>query len=255
MSREKADARRPRWRYRRIQQDRKRQPILGTVSCALLFHHMRGEQIQDPQLLRCRAVQRLDDRPLDGFHVLTPSCRDRLNLRRAEESRLICCAVSLCAPDQRAAEKRLAAVDDLIAQLAPPAPCVCLFRHPCGGFGALDGRGVDRLGLGRQPRTMQTLRKGKPAFSVQLPRPEHDFSQIEFHVKPSRLLFCRELAAGGVKLISRTVSRFAYPVPLLRRVLVSLSVLRPLSPCPLTLAIIARCATSCKMEYCTTFRY
>ena len=137
---------------------------------------MRGEQVYNPQLLLCRAVQRPYDRLLDGFHVLTPSRRDRLNLRRAEESRLICCAVSLCAPDQRAAENRLAAVDDLIAQLAPSAPRSDLFRHPCGGFGALDGRGVDRLGFGRQPRTMQTLRKGKPAFSVQLPRLEHDFS-------------------------------------------------------------------------------
>ena len=106
--------------YNRLQEnhspaDEKRQPILGTVSCALFFHQMRGEQIQDPQLLICRAVQQLDNCLLDGFHVLTPSRRDRLNLRRAEESRLICCAVSLCAPDQRAAEKRPAAVDDLIA--------------------------------------------------------------------------------------------------------------------------------------------
>ena len=69
---------------------------------------MRGEQVNDLQFLLCRAVQHLYDRLLDDFHVLTPSRHDRLDLRRAEESRLICCAVSLCAPDQRAAEKRLA---------------------------------------------------------------------------------------------------------------------------------------------------
>ena len=93
---------------------------------------MRDEQVYNLQLLICRAVQQLDNCLLDDFHVLTPSRHDRLDLRRAEESRLICCAVSLCAPDQRAAEKSLAAVDDLIAQLSPPAPCVRLFRHPCG---------------------------------------------------------------------------------------------------------------------------
>ena len=69
---------------------------------------MRGEQVYNLQLLLRRAVQQLDDCLLDDFHVLTPSRHDRLDLRRAEESRLICCAVSLCAPDQRAAEKRLA---------------------------------------------------------------------------------------------------------------------------------------------------
>ena len=128
MSREKAGARRPRWRYRRIRQDRKRQPNFGTVSCALLFHHMRDEQVYNLQLLICRAVQQLDNCLLDDFHVLTPSRHDRLDLRRAEESRLICCAVSLCAPDQRAAEKRLARPWQTAANDADtPQRSACLF--------------------------------------------------------------------------------------------------------------------------------
>ena len=109
------------------------------------------------------------------------SC-NRLDLRSAEESGVIYRTVSLAPPDQRAAEKSLAAVHDLIAQLAPSAPCSDLFRDTGGGFRALDGRGIDRLGFGRQSCAVQRFREGKPALAVQAPCPEHNHLEIPFHL-------------------------------------------------------------------------
>lgn len=101
-----------------------------------------------------------------------------LYLRGSEEPRLVDCAVALAAVDQIYAEQGFASVDDLIAEALPACPGLHVLRDARCSLGLFDALGVDRLGFGAQPCSVQSLGKAHADLAEVLPRPGHDLAQV-----------------------------------------------------------------------------
>ena len=117
-----------------------------------------------------------------AFHKRLSSFRcDGLYLRSAEEPRLVDRPIAFAAVDQITAEKRRAAMDDLITSFTPSVPCGRFLSDPRCGLGGCNTLRVDRFGLGADPCPVQGFGKADSAFAEDAPCPVHDRLQIVLH--------------------------------------------------------------------------
>ena len=193
-------------------------------------------------------------------------CRDRLDLRRAEERSSIAHSVALAAVDKVNREKRLAAVPDLISSIPPACPRFDLFCDPGGLLGLLDPLRVDRLCLFCRPRSVQRLSEADLQLAEDGPRAGHDRFQIVPHLYVPPICF---VGPGRVCVGNRSgYLRKRFPVPIelkrWRRLACSVSLIgitsmsaalcgwfraASLVPCDINIALFAQIYNSQNKQY------